>query len=492
MTPDSQTVPAAQRPASLAGSDGFVAAASEIGALPGPPGLPLLGNLHQLKVGSFHLLLERWARLYGPIYRFRLRGKPVLGISEPGLIHELLRQRPGLVRRSPRLSAVIDETGFRGLFTAEGEPWKRQRRLVMRALTPEAVRHFFPIIHRVTQRLLHRWTAAAAPLDVTRDLKCYSIDVMTWLAMGVDVNTLENARSSLQEDVEYWFATIGRRLPALFPYWRYVKLPEDRRTDVVLARLMETVQVLIADARVRLRTQAGRNEQPSNILEALVAARDEAGSEFTDEDVVGNVATMLFAGEDTTATTLAWMLHFLAVTPQAARTIADEVDEVLAGAAMPDAYECLEQFKHIEAAAMESMRLKPIAPVQSMCMNADAELAGLRVPAGTLLFLLPRVAGTDGGRFAQPQCFQPERFLRQDERSEARATLMPFGVGPRFCPGRYLAMVKMRMVVSMTMRNFVVRLEQDPSTVREYLTVTLGPQALSLRLSRRFAQEAGA
>ncbi len=226
-------------------------------------------------------------------------------------------------------------------------------------------------------------------------------------------------------------------------------------------------------------------ERPSNILEALVAARDEPASEFTDDDVVGNVATMLFAGEDTTANAMAWLLYFLAITPDAAQCAAAEAGAVLGESRTLADYAALERLRYIEAAAVESMRLKPIAPVQGHACNVELNLAGLVVPPGTMLFLLPRVAATDAAHFDDPFAFRPERFLGEQGSDDARHKLFPFGGGPRFCPGRYLAMVEMRMVVAMALRNFGFSLDLSADAVQEHFTMTLGPKALPLRLTPR-------
>lgn len=474
----------------LAGSEGFVSPFQRIEDLPGPPSLPIVGNLLQLDAGRAHAGLETWAARYGPIYRMQLGPFQALGISEPGLIAALLKQRPVALSRSPRLSELIDELGFRGLFTAEGETWRRQRKLVMRALTPEAIKHFFPIIASVTARLEARWRAAALegrPVNLVRDLKRYSIDVTTWLAMGVDVDTLNHDENPLQGDVETWFATVGRRLPKYFSYWRYLRLPVDRRSDRAVARLHATVTALVAEARARIAAQPALRTNPGNILEALVVARDEAGSEFTDEDVRGNVATMLFAGEDTTANAMAWLLFHLAGNPAATSAATAECDAVLAGQPVVISARDLDGLRYLEAAAVESMRLKPIAPIQGLMTQVDVDLAGLHVPPGRVIFLLPRVAATDAAQFLEPLHFRPERWLDDDASAlnDPKRKTFAFGGGPRFCPGRYLAMVEIKMVTSMMLRNFRLSLELAPEAIGEQFTFTMGPDSLDARFALR-------
>jgi cytochrome P450 len=473
----------------LRATEGFRAPAARVADLPGPPAVPLLGNAHQLPAGTVHACLEQWAREYGPMYRFRAGAQSIVVLSDPILIGEILRHRPEGFMRGARLTAVIDEIGLAGVFTAEGDRWRRHRKLVMRALTPEAVRHFFPIIRTVTQRLLERWralTAAGGSVEVSRDLKRYAIDVTTWLSMGVDVDTLNQDDHPLQGDVELLFETLGRRFLKPFPYWRWVRLPADRRADEAVARLNATIDDLIARARARMAADPALAARPSNILEALIAARDEPGSEFDDDDVRGNVGTMLFAGEDTAANAMAWLLMLLAGAPHEAAQAAREVDPVLAGEDLIGAFADLAALEYVEACAVESMRLRPIAPQNGATARQPADLAGLRIDPGQTLIMLTRPTGLDAARFPDPMVFRPERWLGEAAASadDTRRTLFPFGAGPRYCPGRYLAMVEIKMVVAMVLGNF--RIAPDPAArVDEHFTFTMGPSSLPLRFTPR-------
>src|SRR5215470_16642186 len=114
--------------------------------LPGPRGLPLVGNLLQLKVTQLQTILEQWADTYGPLYTFRLGRKPVVVLTTPDLIQAVLRQRPETFRRMDVIARVLEEVGAHGLFAAEGTAWRRQRRVVMPALSPPHGRQFFPIL----------------------------------------------------------------------------------------------------------------------------------------------------------------------------------------------------------------------------------------------------------------------------------------------------------------------------------------------------------
>lgn len=458
--------------------------------LPGPRPLPVIGNLHQVDKTAFHRTLEHGVATWGPMYRFQFGRTPGLVIADPALMPGLMRDRPGALRRSSRLSRLLDgANGSSGLFTAEGEAWRAQRKLVTRALTPEVIRKFHPTLHRLVLRLAQRWQAAAASgveVDIARDLKALTLDVTVALAMGEDINTLEHLDNPLQRDIHFLFQRVGARLRALVDYWTVFKLPVDREADAATARVRATMQGLIARARAELEADPSLRARPANLLQAMLVARDEPDSGVDDEAVIGNALTMVFAGEDTTSNTLSWLLLLLAQHPEVAQALADECDAVLRDEMVLSDAALLEQLPLTEAVIHETLRLKPAAPVQAVETPVEREVGGVRVPPGTRIFMLTRLAALDPARFPEPFEFRPERWAGQtDVTSEPNRKMLPFGGGPRFCPGRYLALVEAKMITSMVARNF--RLEALPAIehVREVFTFTMNPSEVPLRLHPR-------
>ncbi len=474
----------------LDGSSGLRAPAARIAGLPGPRAPWLIGHALAYRRDGLHTCLERWSEQYGPIYRARLGRVDAVIVADDALVMEVMRRRPDVFARGRRVSEIIDETMPTGLFTAEGEQWRRQRRLVMRALTPEQIKRFFPILRTVTQRLDGRWRTMAAsgePCDIARDFKRYAVDVATWLAMGEDINTLEHPESGLQADVESWFALIGRRTIAPLPYWRWFKPAADRAAEAALERLRELAARFIARTRARFDEHPELRAHPQNIVQALVAARDEPGSEFTDDDVTGNVMTMLFAGEDTAANTMSWLTFLLTQHADARERAADEARRALDGDTVIASFDALERLSHLEAATMEAMRLKPVGPLLGFTALRDVDLAGVHVPAGAVVMLLLREASRRSGGFAQGERFEPARWLEPQARDadDPKRKTWPFGGGPRYCPGRYLAMVEIKLALSTLLANYEVSLVGDASSVGERLAFTLAPSPFAVRLTAR-------
>ena len=468
-----------------------------IADLPGPRGVPLLGNLRQIQPGRFHRNMEDWAREFGPIYRFTMLKRSFVVVSRRDTIASMLRDRPDTFRRSTRTARMLEEAGTRGLFTAEGEEWRRQRKLAMRALTPEVVHRFFPTLAMMTERLCLRWKAALAagrPVDVLRDLKAWTLDVTVGLAMGQDINTLEHEDNPLQRDIEFIFKRVARRLTTPVEYWKVFKLPVDREAEAAAARIHAAIDGFIAQTRARMAADPALRGKPSNMLEALVAARDEDDSGFSDSVVAGNAITMVFAGEDTTSNSVAWLLNLLPQSPAAVARAADEADRLLGQEAVAREPHLLERMDYLDAATREAMRLKPVAPFMAAETNVATQVEGVRLPAGTVIFLMLRQAAEREGGFAQPEAFMPERWLNGagdggdvPDASDPARTMFPFGGGPRFCPGRYLAMAEIKMAMSMILHNFEFTLRPDAPPVEECFTFTMTPSALPLLLRARGA-----
>jgi cytochrome P450 len=466
----------------------------QLAGIAAPPGVPFFGNLLQLDPQRAHLVLEDFALRLGTPYRMRLRKRDMLVVSDPAAISEILRARPGAFRRGRPVESVFAEMGIAGVFSAEGRDWERQRRLVMRAFDPARLRGYFPALAAVTGRLLRRWSAAAArgaELDIQAELMRYTVDVTAGLAFGTETNTLERDDDLIQRHLEQVFPMLSRRMSAPFPWWRHFRLPADRALERNLAAIRAAIDGFIAQARARLAADPARREKPANLIEALLAARDLPESGFSDRDVSGNVFTALLAGEDTTANTLAWLCHFLAGDPGAQDAMWREADAVLGSSPVLTDFARVQDLPYLDAAAREAMRLKPVAPLLFFESNEAARVGEVEIGPKTPVAALMRPAGLDPALFPDPLGFRPERWIGGDaeQLKAAQRVLMPFGGGPRFCPGRYLALLEIRMVASMLARNFT--LHRCAGEVRERYNLSMMPVGLRIRLEARAGLASG-
>ena len=462
-----------------------------INELPGPRGLPLLGNMLQLKTSRWHTILNKWADEFGPVYRYRVLNRDAVVIADAGLINEVLRNRPEGFRRARRMQGIVLELGVDGVFNAEGAKWRRQRKLAMLALNTNHLREFFARLELVTARLQRRWQRAAAAgqtVDASADLRRFTVDVTSSLAFATDLNTLESEGDVIQEHLDKIFPAIARRLFAPIPYWRWFKLRTDRELDAATKQVHELVNRLVADARKRVAADTNAETTPSNFLDAMVTGQGDGSAAFTDSEVVGNALTMLLAGEDTTSNTLAWMMHLMTEHPAVQKKMQEEADRVLGSANRPPDYASTSDLRYIEAVAHETMRLKPVAPFLWVEPTEDVVIGDVHVPKGNAVNVLTGHVAVAADNFADSTLFRPERWLEAAGRSsEGHNTqaFLPFGAGPRFCPGRHLAMLEIKMVAAMLCRNFDLSRAPDATRTEEVFSFTMMPSSVRVSLRQR-------
>jgi cytochrome P450 len=220
----------------------------------------------------------------------------------------------------------------------------------------------------------------------------------------------------------------------------------------------------------------------------MLVAADEPSSGIGDRQVSGNVLTMLLAGEDTTANTIAWTIHLLWTNPSALAHAVDEVRRVCGDASIP-ALAQVAQLDYVEACAHEAMRLKPVAPQTGIEALRDTTLGDVEILKGMVVIGVMRRDATSERHVANASAFQPERWLEEASpaATSAKRISMPFGAGPRICPGRYLALLEMKMALAALLANFdLAQVDTvDGRPPRELLQLAMAPVGLRMRLRER-------
>ena len=270
-------------------------------------------------------------------------------------------------------------------------------------------------------------------------------------------------------------------------YWNHLKLPADRTLEKSLVELRAAIDHLIENARRQLVENPDLKERPQNLLQALLAAQSEGDVELSDLEIYGNVFTFLLAGEDTTANSIAWMMYFMAKYPEIQRKMQAEADSVLGEVASVTDYDEIRDLRYIEAVAHETMRCKPVATFLALQALTDVTINQLQIPTGTPVFVLLRPKGMEEGEFADAAEFKPERWLDYSPRDNPhhRKSFLPFGGGPRLCPGRSLALLEIKMAMSMICHHFDIVRTEPEKNIDERFIFTMMPQELMVSLRPR-------
>jgi cytochrome P450 len=432
-----------------------------------------------------HLVFEAWAKEFGSMFTVGLGPKRALVCSDADLPQTALRERPERYRRFAPIELVLEEINANGVFSVEGAAWRPQRRLVMQALASKNLNVFFPVLKEITERLRKKWERSANAgrvVDMAQDLVRFTVDATTALAFGEDPNTIEESGDVIQEHLAEIFPMIMKRVNAPFPLWRYFKLPSDRKFERSLHAVHRHVESLIERARKRMHDQP--SDTPRNLLEAMLDAANQPDSGITDEVIAANVMTLLLAGEDTTAHSLAWTMYFVSQDKSLQSRLQLASTDALGSSRVCPAFEDVKKLDLFEFVAQETSRFKPVVPLIYLEPTKDVVLGNVSLPSGTPLLFILRPSMQNSRHFGRPDEFLPERWAtgHLEVQPHDPKAYAQFGAGPRVCPGRYLAAVEMRLVLSMLSRNFSMELATGPESIKEIAAFTMMPNTMPVHL----------
>lgn len=459
--------------------------------IPGPKTLPLFGNSLSFlsKMTKVHLQYEEWAKEYGSFYKINVNGENGVVISEVSLIKEILNQRPYKYSRFKNIRPVLEEMDVHNLFSTEGDEWKRSRKYVTQALSNKVLRSFYPSIKEITEDLYNHWERQlikTSEIDVHEDIFNYSFDIISHLAFGQKIGTVGNEESKIQNNYKRVMNMIQFRIVIPVQYWKFFKLPKDYKLDKDLKEIKEGIWKYINEAKERIKLNPELIENPTNYIEALLQATDDQGEYLTDDEIYPSVFGTLVAGEDTTANTILWVLHYITDYPEVQKKMREEIELVLGEEKFLQSMDDSNQLEYVNAVIYEVMRLKPVIPVIALTTNEDSIIGDYEIPKNTDVFLLSHYRDQDSCPFLKREAFDPERWVESKSITfhTNQSNLIPFGLGKRICPGKSLAIVEMKTVLCMILKNYEISKSDKENNVEDHFNTTLGPSKFNIKLER--------
>lgn len=456
--------------------------------LTGPKGLPLVGTMFKLDLPNLHQQIEEWADIYGDVYRLDLPIKNQMVVTRPSMIQAISADRPDGFVRAKKLDSILREGGVHGVFNAEGEEWKVHRSLVTKGLDVKHQKQFFPHLVSTVEKLYKKWKMDAEsgePFDIQQDLMRFTVDVSVWLAFGYEINTLEQKEGVIQEHMEKIFPVIFERINAPIPWHRFVRSKRSREFDVAVNEMNKLVDKFIEEAQTKIDNNPELRENPSNLIEAILVA-SETEDAIGPKEVRGDLLTLLMAGEDTTAHTLIWMIYQLVSLPEVQDGIRKEVDSVIPNDVQVNDYALNSKLRYIEGVTNESLRFKPVAPIILHEAIRDTEIEGYEIKEGQMVLTQYRHGALRDEYFTEAKSFKPERWLKESKCPVHNTdAFTPFGAGPRYCPGRNLAILEIKNVIAMLFKNFEIELVTPVEDVKEIMAFTMMASDYKVRLKPR-------
>jgi cytochrome P450 len=433
-------------------------------------GLPTLAAMRR-----DYLAVIAAQRPLGDLVRQQVLGERAVDIFDPELVRAIMVDHADALVRWERGPEVFAELMGQSVLVTEGATWQRQRRMLMTAFTPKRVAGYAALMTG----------AAVAGLDAVRPGGVAMDALFSHLTMDVISRTLfstpigsDTGAAARAVQVLSETALAEMFWPFTLPDW--LPLP-GKAAKRRASKLLHGLLAHHIDAR-RAAGDAGQTD----LLGMLMALRDEAtGAALSPQEVYDQCMVSFQAGHETSATALLWWSWLLAAHPEIQARVRAEVDAVLAGR-VPTA-EDAGALPLLSATLKEAMRLyPPVAGLLTRRLTRDITVAGVRLPARTLVRVTPWLLHRDPrGWPDEPLAFKPDRFLPGAPHEIPRGAYIPFGVGPRVCLGQHFAVLEMTLIAALLLQRFELgTVSTEPPRPR--MAVTLRPDAgLSLRLTRR-------
>lgn len=366
-------------------------------------------------------------------------------ITDPALVERVLLEDHEHFPKSPVERRVFEPIIGDGILTAEGASWRWQRRMAAPIFRQVELLGLVPQMAAAAERTVARWRTIAPVLGhrIDADMTDATFDVLESTifagATPEESNVLKHHIAAYLERTSWEIAYEIVR----FPNW--VWHPAKRSMRRLAHELLKTMRGIINRERER--------GWPGGGLMARIgtARHPDTGEPMSDDQIAHNLLTFAAAGHETTAKALTWTLYLLARAPDWQDRVRDEIAAVVGNGPIGR--------DHIDALAItrrvlkESMRLYPPAPIMGRMTREPVDLGGHQLKAGAMIVIPIWAIHRHARLWNDPQRFDPDRFLPENEARHARTQFMPFGFGPRTCIGMSFAMIEAVVLLATFMRS---------------------------------------
>lgn len=408
--------------------------------------LPFLGDALTLDFSRPTQRLVGHTRDLGGIYEQRVFGWPAVIVSDTTLIDELNDERRWEKHVGP-IIAKLRPIGGDGLFTAYNhEPnWGKAHNILMPAFTKAAMINYHDTIADTVRELINTWDARAAVtspwIDITAEVNRLTIETISRAGFGYSFNKLSEKQTdpflaAVLRELDY----ASRRTDVLPRYERIFK--RKRRAQHYADK--QFIHGQVAEIIERRQLKGPRTDEHPDMLDFMLTGTDpDSGQSLDNANIINQILTLLTAGSETSANTIAFAMHYLSINPDILARARTEVNERWPERTYPDIkFDDVAKLRYLRRVIDETLRLWPVAPGYFRQAKCDTTIGDGKYPfkAKDWVFVLTLAAHRDPITWGpDAEEFNPDRFLTDNIRALPPHTYKPFGVGPRACIGRQFA-----------------------------------------------------
>lgn len=445
-----------------------------------PGAWPLLGHAGSLLRDPLGFLESVYA--LGDVVLLRLGPKPAYLVNGSEPLRRILVADAPYYDKGFQINALRALIGD-GIGTSVGPKHRRQRRLMRPAFDHAHVRGYVDIMAQCATAGADTWRDGRT-IDAGREMRRLAMTAIILAVLGVAQDGALPSDAAVQAEVltslSVVLAGVGRR--AILPLGRleHTPTPGNLRFNRAHVALHSAVDRMVADHRAQ-RNGDGGSAGNGGLLDTLLAAVDEDGTGMSDQQVHDEVMTVLLAGSETSAGTLAWLLHILSGDLDLQRAVQQEADTVLAG--RTPQVDDLGSLPLARRVVSEVLRLYPASWLLGRRSLQEVEIAGVPVPTRAQVLLNFYGVHRDPQAYPDPNRFDPDRWLAPDP-EVLRAYYFPFGMGPHVCVGEGFAWSLIMTTLAVIASQYTVK-PVPGSVVRPVARTTLHPGVVPLTFEPR-------
>lgn len=438
--------------------------------IPGPIGHPITGSLNAMRTDFLQFLVDT-ARTYGAVSQFRAGPARMILVNDPEAVGEVLVRSAANFHKTRSTKRLLAPLLGDGLITLEGSEHRRHRLIMQPAFHTRQVAQVGQLVVEFAQRWLDQRHDGEL-LDIVPAFANLMLDVVIGTFFSTDLGETERVRTALNT----FSLALDLRVRSPIPLPRWLPTKHNRILNHALATLDTVVHQLIADRRAN-------PEPPQDLLTMLLTAQDaETGQTLTDQEIRDEIATIFFAGYETTTTTLAWFWYLLTVHPNVRSELRAEL--MMSVNTDSPAIESIGRLPLLSQTTKEVLRLYPAAWLFDREPVTPTTLAGYEIPAGQTIFISPYLLNRNPEYFDSPGDFRPQRFANDAEKAFPRFAYLPFGAGARICIGQAFAQQTIALVMATLLPAMVFELLPH-QIIRPAASATLVPaNGIQMRFHR--------
>ncbi|KAL6110958.1 cyp3a7 [Pungitius sinensis] len=429
--------------------------------VPGPKPIPFFGTMLAYRKG-FTAFDEDCSKKYGRVWGIFDGRQPVLCITDPAMIKTILIKECYSLftnRRNFRLNGQL----YDAVSIAEDDQWKRIRSVLSPSFTSGRLKEMFDIMKHHSANLTSSMKKKAdkgEPLELKEFFGPYSMDVVTSTAFSVDIDSLNNPSdpfvANIKKMLKFDFFSPIFLIVAFFPFLGPVM------EKMEFSFFPKSVTDFFYAALQKIKSNRVHSEQKSRVdfLQLMIdsqknndLSKEESNKGLSDHEILSQAMIFLFAGYETSSSSLSFLAYNLATNPDIMKRLQEEVDSTFPNKG-PVEYQALMQMEYLDSVINESLRLYPIAPRLERVAKATVEINGIVIPKGMVVMVPTWPLHRDPSLWPEPEAFKPERFSKENKDTIDPYTYMPFGAGPRNCIGMRFALVMMKLAMVEILQRF--------------------------------------